>query len=79
MDLVHTFLGASVVRQTTTFNIDIVDDSINEQVEQFIVLVDVIDIAPSAGTYNPDESERLFATVTIQIDTNNPDSEFFSF
>jgi hypothetical protein len=61
----------SAVRQTVDFVIDIVDDSINEKEEQFIVLVEVIRIANSVDT--PEESERLFATVTIGIDPNEPD------
>jgi hypothetical protein len=66
----------SAVRQTVDFVIDIVDDSINEKEEQFIVLVEVIRIANSVDT--PEESERLFATVTIGIDPNEPDSQSLS-
>ena len=78
-DLQHTFHAVSVVRQTVDFNIDIVDDSTNEKKEQFIVLVDEPTIAnQEEDFYEPDDSDRLFAVVTINIDPDYPDSQSLS-
>ena len=69
----------SAVRQVVDFDIDIVDDSINEKEEQFIALVGVNRVANSEEDfYDPEDSERLFATVTIGIDPDNPDSQSLS-
>ena len=66
----------SALRQTTDFRIDIVDDNINERLEQFLVVVGVTNIQnEEEDIFVPENSARLFATVTIRVDPDNPDSQ----
>ena len=67
------------MRQTVDFNIDIVDDSINEKKGQFIVLVGEPTMEnPEEDFFDPDDRDRLFAVVTINIDADYPDSQSLS-
>ena len=59
-----------------TFEIDIIDDDRNELEEEFVALIDVTRIGSvEQDIFNPDTSDRLYTTVTIGIDPDNPDSE----
>ena len=76
--LIHTFSPVvSATRQTVDFTIDIVDDTINEKVEQFVVRI-VGATTEGTDAYYPEQSDALFATVTILIDPKAPDSQFLS-
>ena len=60
-----------------TFEIDILDDDRNELEEEFVALIDVTGIQnEEQDIFDPDISERLYITITIGIDPDNPDSEF---
>jgi hypothetical protein len=73
-NLRHNFSSVTSVHQMTIFNIDIINDDINEGVEQFVVVVRVCYIEKeNDDMYVAGESERLFSMVTIRIDPNNPD------
>lgn len=74
-ELTHRFRSISEIRQTTSFLIDLINDHRNEYSEQFIVAVDVTNIQNPDDTFNPGSSLRLFATVTIPVDPDHPDSK----
>ena len=74
--LTHTFPSVPKAQQSTAFNIDIVNDAISEKVEQFVVLVTNVNID---GNDSYSEGERLFATVTILVNPDAPDSQSLSF
>ena len=65
----------SLLRQTATFNIDIVNDDKNEPIEEFIAVVNV-DMEENA---QDDVSyTRRYSTITILIDSANPDSKYIN-
>ena len=75
-ELVHTFEAVSSLGQMYTFDIYILDDDRNELEEEFVALIDVTRIQnEEQDTFDPDISERLYTTITIGIDPDNPDSE----
>ena len=75
IDQVHTFRSMNTLHQTAGLTIDIVDDTINEQVEQFLAVVSVTRIENEADIHEPEQSEQLFTIITILVDPNAPDSE----
>ena len=74
-DLIHTFVPVDNIRQTTTFDIDIVNDDEYEQHETFIAVVTVTRIANEFDFLQSSPNLRLFTRVEILIDPNAPDSE----
>ena len=74
-DLTHTFEPINDIRQTVTFDIDIVNDDRNEKVEEFIAVVDVTRIENQFDREQTSSNLRLFTIVEILIDPNAPDSE----
>jgi hypothetical protein len=69
----HTFQPVNEIRQTTTFDIDIVNDDRNERVEDFVAVVTVTHVASQFDFHQTSLNLRLFTTVTILIDPNAPD------
>ena len=74
-NLMHTFERIDDIRQTVTFDIDIVNDDRNEHVEAFVAMVNVTRIESLFDFDFSSSSLRLFTIVTILIDPNHPDSE----
>jgi hypothetical protein len=67
--LTHTFEPVNDIRQTTTFDIDIVNDDRNERIEDFVAVVTVTRIENRQFDILQTSSNlRLFTTVTILID-----------
>ena len=73
--LTHTFEPVANIRQTTTFDIDIVNDDRNERVEDFVAVVTVTHVAHQFDSHQTSPNLRSFTTITILIDPNAPDSE----
>ena len=73
--MTHTFEPVNDIRQTVTFDIDIVNDDRNEYVEEFVAMVTVTGIENDFDIQTFPPSLRLFTIVKILIDPNAPDSE----
>ena len=73
--MTHTFEPINDIRQTVTFDIDIVNDDRNEKVEEFVAVVNVMRIQSQFDREDTSSNLRLFTIVTILIDPNAPDSE----
>ena len=70
--LTHTFEPVNDIRQTTTFDIDIVNDDRNERIEDFVAVVTVTRIENRQFDILQTSSNlRLFTTVTILIDSTD--------
>ena len=74
-DLMHTFEPINDIRQTVTFDVDIVNDDRNEKVEEFVAVVYVTRIQSQFDRQDTPSILRLFTIVEILIDPNAPDSE----
>lgn len=73
-NLTHTFQATSEVIQDATFSINLFDDALNEREEKFVAVVTVTRIQNQEEDAE-EQSDRLYAIVTIRVNPRAPDGQ----